>query len=219
VTARHLIAWAYAERFPIAGRQIVGGPDWIFKDRFDIDARAAGDSPRTEMLGMLRQLLADRFKLVAREEQREMRVYALRLAGGKPGPGLKPSAGDDCLPAGATAPPGARLRPCGAAGFVTERGFARAATMDAIARQLLPAVGGDIVVNKTGLAGTFSFDLEYAPPRLSPVPGAAASNNPSRSDLPSLFTVLEEQLGLRLQPEQAAADVLVVERLEPPSAN
>ena len=104
------------------------------------------------------------------------------------------------------------MRPCGSVGFVGGRGFARGATLDAIARFLLPAVGR-IVVNETRMSGTFSFDVEFVP-AVEPAPPNAAL--PSAA---SVFTVLQEQLGLRLNAEDAPIDVLVIERVERPTQN
>jgi uncharacterized protein (TIGR03435 family) len=109
---------------------------------------------------MLRNLLTERFKLVAREETRELPVYTLRLVNkdGPLGSELKSSSGDDCAMPGRPVQAGAGLRPCGNVSFIGGRGIARAATMDAVARFLLPAVDR-LVLNRTELPGTFSFDL------------------------------------------------------------
>src|SRR5688572_4857049 len=97
-----LITFAYQ----IQGYQLVGGPDWINSERFDIVAKMEGDPPPVapgtgadHMMLATRTLLADRFKLVVRRETRTMDIYALTMAkpGGSPGPALKPASGD-CSP-------------------------------------------------------------------------------------------------------------------------
>ena len=100
---RLLITFAYQ----IQGYQLVGGPDWLDNDRYDIVAKMEGDPPAVtpgtgadHMMLATRTLLADRFKLVVHRETRQLDIYALMLAkqGGKPGPALKPATGD-CSPA------------------------------------------------------------------------------------------------------------------------
>jgi uncharacterized protein (TIGR03435 family) len=215
VPLRQVIAWAYGDSFPVPDQQVLGGPSWIDTDRFDIDARAGSDATRAEMQLMLRALLADRFHLTSREETRPLPVYALVSARseGQWGPELKPSSEEDCTAPGKPVPAGNSLRSCGSVGFVGGRGFARGATMDAVARFLVPAVGR-IVLNRTNIPGSFSFDVEFAPAVLGPAP----TGGPPQ-DRPSIFTVLQERLGLRLEPLSAPVSVLLIERVERPDPN
>ncbi len=214
VPLRQVIAWAYGDSFPVPDQQVLGGPRWVDTDRFDINARAGGDPPRAEMQLMLRALLTDRFHLTSHEETRQLPVYALvsSRSDGKTGPELKPSSGEDCAVPGTPVSAGSLLRPCGSAGFVGGRGFARGATMDAIARYLLPAAGR-IVLNRTTIPGSFSFDFEFA--SLSP---SANASEPA-PDRPSIFTALQEQLGLKLEALNAPIRVLVIERVDRPGPN
>jgi uncharacterized protein (TIGR03435 family) len=79
---------------------------------------------------------------------------------------------------------------------------------------------GRIVVDRTGLTGAFDFDLEFAPePAGNPAGGAAPTPSPAATDRPSLFTAVEEQLGLKLQPQRAPIEVTVIDRVEPPTEN
>jgi len=112
---RTLITFAYQ----IQNFQLVGGPDWIGNDRYDIVAKMEGDPPAIvpgsgadHMMLATRSLLADRFKLVVHREKRELDIYALTMAkpGGKPGPALKPASGD-CSPAAFAARAGGPLQP------------------------------------------------------------------------------------------------------------
>jgi len=213
VPLRQIIAWAYGDSFPVPDQQIIGGPSWVDNDRYDVEAGAAGDPPREQMQLMLRGLLADRFKLVSREVTRDLPIYRLVTSrpDGSLGPRLMRSTGDDCAKPGAPPQPAQRI--CGSVGFVGGRGSARTATMDAVARFLVPAVGR-IVVNETGLSGAYSFDVEFAPTRLN-----AAASDVAADPGPSLFTVLPEQLGLKLEASTAPTPVLVIGTLERPTEN
>lgn len=216
VPLRQVIAWAYGDSFSVPDQQVLGGPSWVDADRFDIDARAGGDPTRAEMQLMLLALLTDRFQLTSHEETRQLPVYALVSTrdDGPTGPQLRPASGEDCVVAGTPVPAGSSLRPCGSVGFVGGRGFARGATMDAIARYLVPAVGR-IVLNRTSVPGSFSFDLEFAPAVLGPSPN---TGEPA-PDRPSIFTALQEQLGLKLEALNAPVSVLVIERVDRPEPN
>jgi uncharacterized protein (TIGR03435 family) len=206
-TLRSLIGWAFATTVPLADQQIVGGPDWMDSTRFDVDARTDGDVPPERRRLMLRRLLVERFRLVARQEQRELPVYALVISGpgGTPRMGLAASDGSDCTKPGEVSAD-RTMRQCGSVSFFGARGAGRAVSMDTVALQLTrtPSVGR-IVLNRTGLPGTFSFDFEFAPSSLAADPAASSPTGPS------IFTALQESLGLRLDPTRAPVDVLVVE--------
>jgi uncharacterized protein (TIGR03435 family) len=194
-----LIGNAYGE---IPRMKIVGGPDWIQSDRFDILAKAARESSNAEYQEMMRSLLADRFALIAHMETRDMPVYALVIAraDGRLGPGLHKS-DIDCskgrppiLPSG--------LRPCtmsGALGLV--RG--RAIPIDSLISNLTFNVSR-AVMNQTGLTGYYDIDLSWSPEQTID------------AALPSLFTALQEQLGLKLESTHGPVDVLVIDRVEKP---
>jgi uncharacterized protein (TIGR03435 family) len=216
--------------------QIVGGPGWIDSERFDIVAKAEGVPPLPQIRLMLRSLLEDRFKLVARSETRELPIYALVIAraDGKTRPELRPS-GAECAPL--TLWPGAPPPPPPPAGpanpgrgaprcpsmFVPGRTSARAVTMAQLATTLSQFVSR-FVIDRTGLSGNFDFDLQWTPDQLplgppgGAVPGAPG---PPPVDLngPSIFTALQEQLGLKLEPQRGPVDVLVIDRAEQPTDN
>jgi uncharacterized protein (TIGR03435 family) len=206
--------------------QIVGAPAWAGATRFDINAIAAGDPPRTQMSEMVRRLLAERFKLKVRAETREVDVYALVLArrDGTLGPGLRPSAIDcealeaarargealSASPSSPDAPP-----PCSMSSrFVppsAQRHIATAMPISAVV-ETAQYVTGRPVIDRTGLTGRFDIDYEYARrlPGASDVidtPGGAAS----------IFTALQERLGLRLESGKGRMDVLIIEHVEMPT--
>ncbi len=203
--------------------RIDGLPDWTSRTFFDIDARAERQPAIEERPAYYRGLLEDRFGLRAHVEERDMPAYALVLAreDRRLGPGLRRTE-VNCEAAIAEsrrraeagerpAPPAPGVRPtCGAIGG--------AANLTAGAVEIASLVGllssglERPVVDRTGLAGRFDIDFRSAPLRLG---GPAAPP----TDLPSVFTAVQEQLGLKLEPVTARVPVLVIDRLEMPSEN
>jgi uncharacterized protein (TIGR03435 family) len=221
-TLRNMIRNAYG----LQEFQIVGGPEWINADRFDIVAKAADNAPPTQVLLMVRSLLADRFKLAVHTETREIPVYALVMArsDGRPGPQLRPAAVDCAAlaaargrgaPAPAPAPPGERPT-CGMR-TVPGRMMAGGYALTDVARNLSPFTGR-IVVDKTGLNGTFDLDLAWTPDQIptGPLPPGAQTIDPNG---PSLFTAVQEQLGLKLDSQRGPVEVLVIDRAEQPTVD
>ena len=201
------------------------GPDWIDSERYDIVAKASTefqvspDGPSRELLLMIRSLLEERFKLVAHRETREMPIYQLVVAraDGRLGPGLHKSDVDcDAIAAAlraGTLPPRQPNEPppCRLMGGPA-RTIAGGATMQQLAANL--SVRQErLVFDKTGLTGRFAFNLAWTPDQLptdAPPPGIP----PIDPNGPSLFTALQEQLGLKLEPAKAAVEVLVIDRVE-----
>jgi uncharacterized protein (TIGR03435 family) len=212
----------------ITNDQIVGGPDWIDSERFDITAKASAPFKQDEAQAMLQALLADRFGLATHTETRELSVYLLVLArkDGALGPQLKKS-DVDCaalfgsVAAGGKMPerlPNGNL-PCGLSvranqGLVTGNGVA----MDRFARNLVGGVGR-IVVDKTGLPGCYDLNLTFSPEAGPAAPPAAPAGPAPDSTAPSLFTAMQEQLGLKLEPGRAPISVLVIDRASRPAAD
>jgi len=218
VPLRLMIRYAYR----VQDFQVVGGPDWLSTARFDVVAKAEGGNPSQEDLQlMLRSLLADRFKLVVRPDKREMPTYSLvpARADGKTGAQLRKSDAN-CGPATAPSAPPApgQLPSCGSMlGFGNLK--ARGSTMAALA-STLSTFAGRIVVDRTGLAGGYDVDLNWTPDQIprpvgdQPVQVNGVTVDPNG---PSLFTALQEQLGLKLESTKGPVDVLVVERAEKPA--
>lgn len=206
--------------------QIVGGPEWLDRERFDIIATGSGaEVPFPVMLDRLRALLSDRFGLVVHREMRDTAVYALVLArkDGQLGPQLRQST-IDCRPSvvvpGGTPPKGIIPpgQPAGeqpVCGGRTRRGLLMVggAGLEDVARQLAASAGRSIV-DKTGLTGTFDLTLTW-----DPDPAGAAVDPASPNQGLSHFTAVQEQLGLRLEPQRAPVEVLVIDRAEPPTEN
>jgi bla regulator protein blaR1 len=220
VTVSRLIQVAYG----IEGCQVAGGPDWSGSDLFDITAKPQGLAKTDQINLMLQSLLADRFQLVIRRETKEMPVYALVVA--KNGPKFKEA--DETAPniidlgeqrtpdATRRRPPVMRIR----------RGLlvAQEAVMPMLAFQLSNLLGRT-VLDKTGLTGRYDLKLEWAPDesqvamfQAMGVPEGAGA--PLADSLgPSLFSALQEQLGLKLDAQKGPVEILVIESIERPSAN
>jgi uncharacterized protein (TIGR03435 family) len=219
MTLKELIRIAYDLNYG-ADRQVSGGPAWTASTRFDIVAKedpALGEKLEklsSEERGgllrqMLRELLADRFKLQIHHETSELSVYELVMS--KSGSKLMPSVG---LPSSNDADNSAKPR-----SWIRFAGKGRLEGTDADAQMLVtvlsmqPEIGGRLVVDKTGLTGKYDFTLKWTPDM---DPGADA---PGAETGPSLFTALEEELGLRLETTKAPVDVIVIDRVESPIAD
>jgi uncharacterized protein (TIGR03435 family) len=199
VTVKDLIRTAYAaDGINTAGQ--IEGPNWTASDRFDVQAKATGLSadstePNRQIAVMLQALLADRFKLKLRIDQRELPLFDLVVhRTGQLGPTLTKSS---CTPAGPTAEGAGR--PCeGALRSMGGPLGANGITMEALAAALgvLPVVARP-VHDRTGLAGYYDVRL-----------------NPNAD--PNIFTALQEQLGLRLQSGKGPVSVAVIESVAPP---
>jgi uncharacterized protein (TIGR03435 family) len=198
---RGLIEEAYnlrSYRVSFAGSNL--GSDEQSDTNYDIAAVADGnDSPtKEEFRQMLQALLADRFKLRFHREPREMLVYALVVAKG--GPRFKESSPDEILKI--------RTGPHGRNQTVT----ASKETMESFAEDIMQGFQPQLpVIDKTGLTGSYDIKLEATPEY-------RINNNPQPEDI-SIFTALEEQLGLKLDRQNSAVDVLVVDHIEKPSEN
>jgi uncharacterized protein (TIGR03435 family) len=215
VTVKRMIQNAYA----LQDQQIAGGPDWIASEHFDIvaNSEATNLSPMDRWV-MVRALLADRFKLKMHTEAREQSVFALVLGrrDGQLGEHLKKSYTDCKLPKAPSAPIDLSVpNQCGVLMGGPGRMNFRGVTMETIAAQLSARVGRS-VVDRSGLEGRYDLDLEFAPP--SP-PGSNA--DPAAVDRPadaaaSIYTALQEQLGLKLESRKDSIDVTVIDSVERP---
>jgi uncharacterized protein (TIGR03435 family) len=218
---KELIGYAYGVGGrSLSDRQIFGDPAWLNVDRFDIEATAPGipDDSRGMIPSAvelrIRSLLEERCALVTHLEQRELPLYALVLArrDGRLGPGLRRRT-TPCLSAtGLDGTVGSKHMTCGGRaqpGML----FGTGGTIDNVAYgigQFMPDVDR-VVVDRTGLIGTFDFELTWTPES----PFGAARDGDSKA--PSLFTALQEQLGLKLEPTNGPVDVLVIDHVEHPT--
>ena len=217
IALRQLILMAYN----IGTDRLIGGPSWVNSDRFDVVAKAeAPFSPPNQWQFMLRALLADRFKLVVHTETRDAPTYALLMArrDGQLGPKLR-VATTDCATLRATAPPGDN-DPCGsrtasgalATGRMTVRGTDIGLLVGILARD-----AGRPIVNNTGLSGNFDWDLTWTP-QVFLQRSFDRERFPSiDADGPSIFTAVQEQLGLKFDSQKGSIDVIVIDRAERPA--
>ena len=221
VSLQDLILRAYGiERF-----QLVGGPDWITRERFDVIATANGElttsGAHPTLPAALRTLLEDRFRLVAHVEQRDVQVYALRrISEERLGPNLSPAA-VDCLavPVQERAARGidCRVSAPGAQG----RYFAASSSIRGLAGELRMRVDRP-VIDQTGLQGNFKIELNWAtiPTQSLAALAAAPASEPLPSrEGPSLFFAVQEQLGLKLEPTIASLSVVVIDSVDRPTPN
>lgn len=222
-----LIGFAYDVR----DFQISGGPGWINSDRYDIlakaeraassddppaDPRALSDAQRKTMQEQLRErvqaLLADRFQLKIHRESKEAPVYALLV--GKNGPKFKPSE----IPAGVERR-GPMLR------MSRSEISGQGVQLDMLATTLSNLLGRP-VIDRTDLKGAFDIALQWTPdPGQAgamfggpPPPGVQAPPPPDPNG-PSIFTAVQEQLGLRLESQKGPVEMIVIDRVEKPSDN
>jgi uncharacterized protein (TIGR03435 family) len=226
VPARILIGIAYGIPFSAGRSAMIGAPNWVDSQCYSIEARAEGNPPREQMVLMLQSFLADRFKLAEHWETRQLPICALVVAKpGKTGPQLVPHAADnstcrdpkDQSPAPQPDVAPRVVVPCG--GYLISPGhIVVESTLADLAKGISWFEQIDrAVLDRTGLSGTFDITLDYAPSLSGAQPSADGSADPS---LPStIFTALQEQLGLKLESQTGPVDVLVIDHVEQPSEN
>ena len=213
-TTQQLISLAYG----VSVTQILDAPSWIRTEFYDVTARTGRATPASpvSMTGMLQRLLADRFKLAAHREQREAPVYTLSIArsDGRLGSRLL-VAPLDCDSRAAKAPPG--MRGLSICGIDHGPGMSAGRTMTmAQLSGVLGSIVGRQVVDRTGLEGNYDWDLSWTPAPGEPGP---RSEPAAAGDGISIFTAIQEQLGLKLESDRGVIDALVIDRIERPTSN
>jgi uncharacterized protein (TIGR03435 family) len=200
--------------------RLAGVPDWANVERFDVIGKADSIPSREAMRPMLQALLAERFKLATHMEKREVPLYALVRSrrDGTLGPGLHVStvtcAGRGAPPPADGAPPPV---PCGPRPGGPGRLMIVGMPMAQLA-PMLSIVVGRTVVEKTGLTERYDIELTFTPDRTLPGPDGTPPRA-ATDDGPSIFTALQEQLGLKLEPSKETVDVLVIDHVERPTEN
>lgn len=197
VTLSQLIEYAYG----IELREIAGGPDWVRIERFDVTATAGREVDRKQMTLMLQSLLADRFQLQIAPEQRQGTIYRLMAPRAR---GLNPPAKPDERPLVST------VRNDGN-GLLSYEYVGHNATMT----QLALSISGQLrapVVDETKVTGNFDFRVAYT--YSEPIGGFQPDPN-----IPTIFTALERDLGLKLVADKGPVPVHVIQRVSKPSAN
>ncbi len=193
-TVKNLIAFAYR----LHPKQIVGGPDWLGTEKFDIDGvpDVAGRPNDKQFRMLFRALLTERFKLAFHHDTQELSVYSLTVA--KDGPRLATTIHKPNDPVDFS------FRKLGALSVAN-------ATMRDFCEGMQAGVADRPVVDQTGLTGRYDFTLNWT------LDDLRAANDPNAP--PGLFTAIQEQLGLKLQAAKAPADVTVIDHVEHPSEN
>ena len=222
VSLQDLIVFAYN----VQPFQIAGGPKWLDNDRWDISAVGAQGTP-DEVLVALQRLLADRFSLVITREMREMSVYALVKARpqGPLGPQLQQSP-VDCAAIKAEAartrvmPPAEMRSRCDVQGRVGSVRMGGSTLSDFT--MLLSTRMQRVVIDRTALTGPWDLTLTYTPEPSQIAAGVLAPGQaPPQFDPsgPSIFTAVQEQLGLKLDSQKGPVAVFVIDRAERPKEN
>jgi uncharacterized protein (TIGR03435 family) len=196
-----LIAAAYGTpQGALRPSQVAGAPGWLESEHYDINAKAADavslpiDATLVSMRPLLQSLLEDRFRLRAHFETRQLPAYALVLA--RPGGGLGPRFGRssfDCVKEAV------KCGYKGGPGRVTGTAITTEVLM-----QLMANATDRVVIDRTGLTGRFDIELEWSPDQTA-------------TDRPSIFTAVQEQLGLKLESTRGPVEVLVIDHVERPT--
>lgn len=219
------------EAYGVQANQIFGGPDWLDSAAYDVRLKTRNvgikvdlEANATENRRLLQSLLADRAKLVLHHESKELPSYALVVAPG--GSKLQAPTSDMVYAEGMKDASG---RPMGAHQMMMRMGEgkvvgieARGVATEDLARQLSMQLG-ITVVDKTGLKGPFNFELHWSSEATQPSKGTdgsqASDNVAPEASAPSLFTAIEQQLGLKLKAQEAPLDVVVIDHVEKPAEN
>jgi uncharacterized protein (TIGR03435 family) len=221
ISLKMLLQAAYGIREDL----ISGAPSWADSARYDIDAKVAGPDVDTlkklspeQRRSMLQPMLAERFKLVVHTETKQLPVYELVVAKG--GSKLKEATPGDTYANGIKGPDGVgrggmmRVGP----GQLTAQGVPMSSMVNMLSQQL-----HHTVIDKTGLTGKYDLELNWTPDQGSDpmFKGADSSQHDSAPDSsgPSIFTALQEQLGLKLQSTKGPVETLVIDHVEMPSEN
>jgi uncharacterized protein (TIGR03435 family) len=241
-TAKNLIEYAYN----IKDDQLAGGPKWFESDSFDINAKIEDsfaqsllklppEQHQEQVREMLQSLLAERFNLKITRQTKELPMYGLVVA--KNGPKLTPTKASPPPPGQPQRqqpppPPGrdgSLSVPSGCFGCVMMGGGQIVASgvpisnlADALSMQ--QEIGGRVVLDKTGLNGNYDFALRWTPTfsgsgGSGENPAIGPTAPPPDSSRPSLFTAIEEQLGLKLESTKGSVDIIVIDHIEEPSPN
>jgi uncharacterized protein (TIGR03435 family) len=214
VTLKNLVQY---RAYGIPESRIFGGPKWLSSERFDIEAKTdsavaerlrtlARDQRRIQTQAMFQQLLADRFKLAAHWETRDLPVYALEVA--KKAPPLHPSKEPD-----------GHSSTSSNDGQFAAQNLTMAQLADALTQELSRELGR-VVIDKTEIQGRYDFSLKWTPETEAAIVNDGRSGSASPLDSgPSIFTAVQEQLGLKLKSAKAPVQVLIVDHAELPAEN
>jgi uncharacterized protein (TIGR03435 family) len=224
ISLRMLITYAYK----IRNFELTGGPAWMDSERYDITAKAEdGANGQDHLQLMTRTLLEDRFRLMLHHETKEVPVYV--LLAGKSGPKLPEGEAGSCVELSPTSPPPpgrgpGQLPPTPCGGFfmgpntLVGGKISMTQFVDGLSNIL-----GRPVIDKTAFTGTFDVHLQFTPEGTAFAGGfpGMPGGLPQGFDTsgPSIFTAVQDQLGLKLESQKGPADILVIDHAEKPSEN
>jgi uncharacterized protein (TIGR03435 family) len=211
------------EAYGIENDQILGAPSWLSTQTYDIEAKVDGVDAATlgklsdeQRKVMFQLFLGEHFQLKVHLESKELPILALVIA--KNGPKLQEAKPGDTYPDGIKGPDG---KPEGHAGMMmwgngrlTGQGISIAQIVQPLTQQL-----GRTVLDQTGLTGKYDVELRWTPDNTSTGTTGPDSGLAAESPTPSIFTAIQEQLGLKLESHKAPVKVLVIDHVEAPSAN
>jgi len=208
VTLRMIMSLAY----DLEDFQILQRPEWVDAERYDIQAKAEGKPTRQDIMNMLQVLVEDRFKLAFHRDKKELPVYLLTI--GKNGPAL---AARDCITRESNVPTATNAPDSSFCGYLS---FGNGNTIRATSIRMgsfadvLTNILKRKVIDTTGFESAFDVSLNYSSDLLP------NDNTLVPADLtPSIFTALQEQLGLKLESGKRPVDVLVIDHVERPTEN
>ena len=172
--------------------QLIGGPDWVRTENLDVRAAAGRDATFDEMRSMVRTLLAERFKLVAHTEKREVRAWDMVLESKKIGPALRPCQTE-----------------CNGRGSIGSGKWVNQGAPASYIATVLAAYVNAPVADRSGLEDRYAFEVSWTIPEgQQDAPGANAA---------AFVEAVREQLGLKLEPSRATIDALVIDSVERPT--
>jgi uncharacterized protein (TIGR03435 family) len=220
------LQFAITMAYRVKDFQLSGAPVWLTSERYDIEAKAEGNPSRDAMLPMLQTLLEDRLQLKFHHETKELPVYALVVAKA----GKLHVAEGECGPGPDKPPPPPEpgklpAAPCGGSfifpGRLSGQKVAISQLIDSLSR-----LTSRVILDKTNLTGKYDINLDYTPEQgqfQAPPGGGSPPGMPPLPPIdpngPSLFTALQEQLGLKLESQKGRVEIMIIDHVERPSEN
>lgn len=224
IPLQELITMAYR----IKDFQLSGAPGWLLSERYDVEAKAGAKAGFDDLTAMLQPLFEDRLQLKFHRETKELPVYSLAVT--KPGKLIEAEGECGPPPSGPTLPDPGKLPhgPCGFLFILPGHLVGQKAAISRLA-DALSRLTDRIVLDKTGLTGKYDINLDYTPELAqfqAPPGGAGPGAPPGLPPLPpidpngpSLFTALQEQLGLKLESQKGPVESMVIDHVKRPSEN
>jgi uncharacterized protein (TIGR03435 family) len=201
------VAWLVTTAYHLQPFQVSGLPAWASSERFDVLAKAADSNATIEQIRpMLQTLLADRFQMAIHHETKDLPIYALTVA--RNGPKLTKAKTDDCKDPTRSPCGGFRI-------FKRSQMWGNTVTLKLFADELTFMMQRT-VVDKTGIQGLYDIRVEWTPEQFGPEPGTEVKPEEANA---TLFTSMQEQLGLKLQSEKGPVEMVVVDKVARPTGN